>query len=197
MCTPPAPFVQQARGDFTEVSPLALADAALEAFWPGCGLTPLSEGGATPEAQHARRLLTSREWVPAVDTPLHAPQAGGSGADSGGGAAAAIGRQQADTAEAGDSAEADEVAPVTLCAQALADVLAHLAEQQGGDVARATLADVRRWALLLWLDLATPLVMRGEPQVKPLGVSFTAFRCELIFPGRKVDGLCGWARGRC
>lgn len=132
-----------------EVSPLAFASAALEAFWPECGLSPMSESDQAPEARRARALLSSRDWVPSLDD-----QEGSSAGAGSGGGAAGVAQQQGRQLK---------VAPLSICADTLKDILAQLASRDGDEGLGVvpSLADVRRWALMLWIELASDRQRQG------------------------------------
>ena len=109
-----------------------------------CWLPP-PVAGASPdtdskEARQARQLLASRHWVPAL------PEAAGSGSDSG----------------SGISGEAAGPKPPA-CTALGEDLAAALRQHCPG----TSLQDVRRWALLLWLDIGSSAVMTGRPRAPP------------------------------
>lgn len=171
-----------------EVSPLLYADAALEAFWPNCGLSPMSENDRAPEARRARDMLTRGEWVPCLsaqqDSSAGSRGAGGSGGTAGAGQQTA---QQAQQAQ--QQGRRAQVEPLSMCAESLQEILEQLAARDASDGLGAipSLADVRRWALLLWLGLASDRLQQGAPDAPhPLRL-LTAIQLGLS------SGLLRWA----
>lgn len=148
------------------MSPLSFANPAIEAFWPDCGLSHMSESDQAPEARRARALLASREWVPCLGgqegSTAGAGSTGGGGSDASAGGSTAAGQQA--------GGRRLKVAPLSLCADSLKDILADLPARQGlGPI--PSLADVRRWALLLWIELASDRQQQGASDA-PSSLSF-------------------------
>ncbi|KAL4440009.1 hypothetical protein ABPG75_003010 [Micractinium tetrahymenae] len=132
------------------MDPAAMLEGCLEEVWPGS--TARSQPDESAEVRAARRLLGCQHWVPSL--PEDAPHATSGGGGTAAGAAA--GGAAASSSEGGQA----EPGVSELGEELEAGLQLHCPGR--------SLRDVRRWAMLMWLDLAGTACLVNDPRAPSL-----------------------------